>query len=65
MSAAQNCPYGEDLCSSPEFDLTAAVDDPEAPAEVTVYPADADADALVTTWVSADVDAAVDLADAR
>jgi len=65
MSAVEDCPYGDDLCSSPEFDLTGTLDDPEEPSELTVFPADADPDALVTTWVSADADAAVDLADAR
>jgi len=65
MSAVADCPYGEELCAPPEFALTAALDDPEAPAEVTVYPGDADPEALVTTWVSAEADAVVDLADVR
>lgn len=61
----RDCTAEGDLCSYPEFDLGALLDDPEAPAEVTLYPLDADEAALSTTWLSADVDDAVPLTGAR
>lgn len=48
---------------SPSFELTFAYDDPDDPATVTVYPEETEARA--TTWISVDVDHAVDLGDAR
>lgn len=54
-----------DLCTFPSFALRCRVDDPDAPTEVTVYPGDADDVALATTWLSASLDDAVPLAEAR
>lgn len=53
------------LCEFPEFALAAMVDDADDPNEVTVYPLDADEDALPTAWLTVDAGAAVDLAAAR
>ena len=61
-----DCTASDDaLCAFPEFDLCGLVDDEDDPTEVTVYPTDADAETLATTWLTADVDATVALADAR
>lgn len=51
----------EDLAASPTFDLSYAVDDEEEPTSVTVFPGDTIDD--LTTWISVDVDAAIDLED--
>lgn len=51
----------EDLEAFPTFDLSYAVDDEEEPTSVTVFPGDTIDD--LTTWISVDVDAAIDLED--
>lgn len=68
MSAApvpDDCEAPPELCAYPEFELCCRVDDREDPAEVTVYPADADDEALVTTWLTVDAEHAVPLEAAR
>jgi len=53
------------LCEYPEFDLDAALDDPDDPEAVTVFPRDADDAELATTWLTAGTDDVVPLAEAR
>jgi hypothetical protein len=60
-----DCTVGDDLCTYPEFGLCVLADDPDDPGEVTLYPRDADDETLSTTWLSADVDHAVPLTEAR
>lgn len=54
-------PLSSVLESLPRFEFDHAVDDPQAPAEVTIY--DPLADDPTTHWLSVDVGSAVDLAD--
>lgn len=64
--AGGECPASEpSLCEFPRFALRSLVDDEDDPAEVTLYPADADEESLATTWLTMPVDVAVDLAAAR
>jgi len=49
----------------PEFDLACRVEEHDGDAECTVYPADADDDTLVTTWLTAADDAFVDVETVR
>lgn len=65
MSAVDPPAGGDALREFPSFDLCAQVDDADDPDAVTLFPADADDRTLLTTWLTADVDAAVPLADAR
>ncbi|WP_435100370.1 DUF7511 domain-containing protein [Halarchaeum sp. P4] len=51
--------------SWPEFDLTCRVEEYEDGDHCTVFPADADDDELVTTWLTAEGDAFVDLETVR
>lgn len=62
MSATvDDCDAGGGRCAPPEFALGFDVDDPENPAELTVYPEHAGDDELVTTWISVDAEDAVPL----
>ena len=66
MSAiVEDCPFDDERCAPPSFDLRTTVDDPEDPQELTVHPSSVDAEALVTTWLSVDPDDAVPLEDVR
>lgn len=51
--------------SWPEFDLACRVEEYADGAECTVFPADADDDELVTTWLTAADDAFVDVESVR
>lgn len=64
-TAVDDCPFGDERCAPPSFELASTVDDPDDPGEVTVFPADADDESLVTTWISVDPDGAVPLEDVR
>ncbi|GGL28026.1 hypothetical protein GCM10009037_09540 [Halarchaeum grantii] len=70
-SVASAVPTGGDLRPTtetetwPEFDLTCRVEEYADGAECTVFPADADDDELVTTWLTAADDAFVDLESVR
>ncbi|WEL19634.1 hypothetical protein [Candidatus Nanohalococcus occultus] len=44
---------------SEPYELERRLDDPDDPSEVTIY--DPDADNLTTTWLTADLEVAVDL----
>ncbi|MEF8774044.1 MAG: hypothetical protein V5A23_02185 [Halobacteriales archaeon] len=54
-------PPGGDRSGRPGLDLASAVDEPEDPTRITVYPADADAAAVRTTWLTVAVEVAVPL----
>lgn len=49
----------------PEFDLACRVEEYDDGDQCTVYPADADDDELVTTWLTATGDAFVNVEDVR
>lgn len=48
----------------PEFELSYLLDDSDDPREVTLFPGEG-TDDLATEWLSADVDTAVPIEDAR
>lgn len=64
MSITDRRPRDAELEALPEFDLVCRVDDDERPREFTVFPAEA-GPAVLTTWLTVDVDAAVPLEDCR
>ncbi|GAD53397.1 hypothetical protein MBEHAL_2157 [Halarchaeum acidiphilum MH1-52-1] len=49
----------------PEFDLACRVEEYDDGVQCTIYPDGADDDTLVTTWLTAEDDAFVDLESAR
>lgn len=49
----------------PEFDLACRVEEQDDGVECTVYPADADEETLVTTWLTAADDAFIDVETVR
>lgn len=49
------------LETAPDFELSFAVDDEDDPSEVTVFPEDGSTP--TTTWITIDVEHAVDLED--
>lgn len=55
------CDLPPELCAFPDLALTAAVDDEDEPAELTVYPADATDERLRTAWITVALDDAVAL----
>lgn len=54
-----------DRTGTQSADLVAVPDDPDDPAEITLHPDDAPEERLATAWITADVEAVVDVAQWR
>lgn len=64
-SADDRRPDEPPLPDEEPIELRALVDDAGTPSRLTVYPADADGEELVTAWITVEVDAAVPLSEVR